>query len=53
MTLAEIRPLLVAALIGLAALAMIRSNRLSGGQHPVRIPVRVEPKRYPRRIEVS
>jgi len=53
MTLTEIRPLLVAALIGLAALSMVRSNLLGSGQDPVRIPVRFESKRSPRRVEVS
>ena len=52
MTLAEIRPLLVAALIGLAALSMVRSNLLSGGQRPVRIPVRFEPEGKPQRVDI-
>jgi len=52
MTLAEIRPLLVAALIGLAALSMVRSNLLSGGHRPVRIPVRFEPEGKPQRVDI-
>ena len=52
MTLAEIRPLLVVALIGLAALSVVRSSYQKSGRHPVRIPVRFEAERKPRRIEV-
>ena len=53
MTLEEIRPLLVAALIVLASVSMVRSNLLSSAKHPVRIPVRFESKKSPRRAEVS
>lgn len=52
MTLAEIRPLLVAALIGLAALSIIRSNYLRRGQKRVRIRVRFEPEGKPQRVDI-
>lgn len=52
MTLAEIRPLLNAALIGLGTLSVVRSNLRGNGQDAVRIPVRYETERNPRHIEV-
>jgi hypothetical protein len=52
MTLEEIRPLLVAALIGLATLSLVRSNLERSGSETVRIPVRYESKRTSRLIEV-
>lgn len=52
MTLAEIRPLLLVALIALAALSLVRSHYRYSGRDPVRIPVRSEAERKPRRVEV-
>lgn len=52
MTLADIRPLLLVALIALAALSTLRSNHHKSGREPARIPVRFEKERKPRRIEV-
>jgi len=53
MTFAEIRPLLIALLIGLAALSMVRSSFKRAGQGPVRIPVRFESERKSRRVIVG
>ncbi len=52
MTLADIRPLLLVALIALAALSTVRSNQRKSGRESARIPVRFEAERKPRRIEI-
>ncbi len=52
MTLAEIRPLLVVALIGLMSLSAIRSYYQKSDQARVRIPVRFEKGRKPQRVEI-
>ncbi len=52
MTLAEIRPLLVVALIGLMSLSAIRSYYQKSDQTRVRIPVRFDTEEKPRRIEI-
>lgn len=52
MTLAEIRPLLVVALIGLMSLSAIRSYYQKSNQARVRIPVRFEKGEKPRHIEI-
>ncbi|GMR10243.1 MAG: hypothetical protein BMS9Abin28_1064 [Anaerolineae bacterium] len=52
MTLAEIRPLLVVALIGLMSLSAIRSYYQKSDQTAVRIPVRFEKGRQAQRVEI-
>ncbi len=52
MTLAEIRPLLVVALIGLMSLSAIRSYNKKSDQARVRIPVQFDTGEKPRRIEI-
>ncbi|MFQ5923687.1 MAG: hypothetical protein ACE5M4_12670 [Anaerolineales bacterium] len=52
MTLAEIRPLLLVALIGLMSLSAIRSYYQKSHQTQVRIPVRFEKAGKPQRIEI-
>ncbi|MFQ5943369.1 MAG: hypothetical protein ACE5JF_07440 [Anaerolineales bacterium] len=52
MTLAEIRPLLVIALIGLMSLSALRSYYRRSDQTTVSIPVRFEKARKPQRVEV-
>jgi len=52
MTLAEIRPLLVVALIGLMSLSAIRSYYQKSAQARVRIPVRFERDRKSQRVEI-
>ena len=52
MTLAEIRPLLVTALVVLGTLSLVRSYHERGGQEPTRIPVQFVSEQKPQQVKV-
>ena len=52
MTVADIPPFFLVALIALATLSLVRSHYRQSGRQPARIPVRFEAEGKPRHVEV-